>query len=161
MAFDVVIKDYNGDAQPVPVASNPPENTVLKSVRDHLNDLNTKLSNQASDIASLKSTLNDVEIDVESVDSGVEDVKDAISRQSYYRDMVYIDKPGGGQMSDSADLSQPVDAIICMSGGKLHVNTGKGERTVPVLAGVPHKCRITKVYNTDTTASEIVGYIEQ
>lgn len=166
MASTVIITDANGDDQLVPIADTPPENAVLTSIESFMSSVDSTLAEQSTNISALRSKLNDVKGDTSSIISSVDDVKSSVDRQSYYRDMVHLDKGDSSsesnQLSDTDPLSTTVDAIVAMQGGKIHCVTDKGgERTVPAIPGVPHKVRITKIYQTGTTASDIVGYVEK
>jgi uncharacterized protein YoxC len=156
----IVLTDSNGDEVPIQLANDPPENAVLQGVENLLSNIYSKTTSQEASIATMKSRIASIDGDTSEIITKVEALTSAVQGQSAYRDVVHIDNDVESQLSDTQDLSKTVDAVVCLSQGTLHVNTEVGERTIPVLPGLPVKCRISRIYETGTTASGIVGYIE-
>lgn len=73
--------------------------------------------------------------------------------RAYYSNVVIITP------SDVADLDSPIQAFIPGTAGTMKVTTVAGETVVlpSVLAGVLYPIAVTKIFDTDTTATSIAG----
>lgn len=65
--------------------------------------------------------------------------------------------------SDTEDLPTPISAIAFSAVGALHVLTAAGiERTIPsgvLAAGIIHPLRIVQLYDSGTTVTDPVGFV--